>query len=130
MRAKFCDPVYRQIHTQRSKAGTHRAMQDPQFIELRRQQGREIGALNINKTRSPESRARAGKKISAVKLAAVPSGYRELYRALARQNIPAAERLQLVLDQQDRDRRAAVAEIRARTNAMHAKAERERREAY
>lgn len=114
MRRKMADPVFRAEMAEASRAGTARAMQDPEFVERRREIGRRHGLRNIRHTWTPEVRARAGRNISAVKLAHVPADVRDMYRSLVNTGLSAAERLAIVLEHREVRERTAVADVRKR----------------
>jgi hypothetical protein len=127
MKRRLADPMVRAEQTRLSVAGVKRAAQDPAWIEKKRADGRKYGAPNIDKTRSAESRAKAGASISAVKLAHVPPSLRDEYRALRAKGLSAAERAAAVVDRSNRLAKEAI-ERRAREQASAA--ERQKAQAY
>jgi hypothetical protein len=104
-RKRFADPAIRAAHGERTRAGMARAMTDPAFVEERRRLGRVYGAPNIETTRSEESRAKAGKRISAVKLAHIPGDMREDYRRLVRKGFTSAQAVALIEEHVEAERR-------------------------
>lgn len=77
----------------------------------------------LERARSPDSRARAGRSISERALADIPPAYRDEHRRLVKsKRIPAAESRQLISIQVEHDKRKAqqrfAEELRARAEAM------------
>ncbi|WP_139809985.1 hypothetical protein [Sphingomonas azotifigens] len=108
------DPARQAEHRARVRATVERARIDnPAFFEARRENGRRHGPRNIDKSWAPEARAKAGRSISARRLAHIPSEYRDLYRDLTKQDLTAAERERIVLDHAARDRARIAAEMAA-----------------
>lgn len=130
MRRKFADPLYRDQHIERTREGTARMMQIPGEREKRAAAGRKHGRINLAATRSPEVRARAGRAISATKLAHIPDEYRSWYRELKSQGYTAAERQQMVLDQRERDRTEAGQRVANAIERQRIRAAREKAQAY
>lgn len=121
MKRHFADPAYRANHLQQAKASAAKLMQDPAHRQRLAELGRKVGARNIETTRGSESRQKAGRAISAQRLSHVPSEYRTLYVQLRDKNLPAAERLKMVLEQQAADRRNAGKVVAQHQAAMREK---------
>ncbi|MBB4837273.1 hypothetical protein HNP52_000324 [Sphingomonas kyeonggiensis] len=103
------DPAFHEQHRARVQAAMDRCKQDPAFSAQRREHGRRYGKHNIELTRSPESRAKAGKTNSARRLAHIPPGYRAYYRELIKKKLPATERARLAIERYHLDRAHALA---------------------
>jgi hypothetical protein len=125
MKRVYADPVVKAERSERSRKASQIRLAKPGERERLSQWGRTTGPINLQATRAPEVRAKAGRSISAVKLAHVPSGYRALYMDLKRQQLSAPERLRLVLEQQEADRRNAAQHVAAAEAAMLAKHQRD-----
>ena len=120
--ARWATPGAREEHSRRIKASF--ATLSPAERERFKDAGRkgyhaglalpEVAA----KTNSPAIRAKAGRSISATKLAHVPAAYRPSYRDLVKRGSTAAEALALVTDQAAADQRRAEAAERARIAAL------------
>lgn len=125
MKRVYADPIVAAQRAERSRLAAKKRLEKPGERERLSAWGREVGAKNIAAAHTPEARAKAGRAISAAHLAHVPSAYRALYRDLKRQNLLASERLRLVLEQQEADRRNAGRDVAAADAAMQAKHQRD-----
>lgn len=83
----------------------HRFATDPAFRAMYQQRGREMGALSSAPRTylNPEIQQRANRKSHLNRLAGIPLEYRDEYRRLGHQHIPAAERRQIIAQQIERD---------------------------
>lgn len=124
------DPAFHERHRERVKLAIAERMQDPAFVAAKSEAGRRVGALNLEKTRGPESRAKAGRAISAARLAHIPADQRDLYRDLIRKKVPAAEAIILVAEQAEIERQRAPRLVRQSEQQMRARAEQREQEAY
>jgi hypothetical protein len=126
MLARYQDPTYRAEHRRRTLAGV--AAESEDVREARRRNGREVGSKNIEATRPPEVRARAGLSISATKMAGVPVPQRDEYRRLVRGGYASAAEAKRILAEEAAARaRRDVAEV---LQKQRARAAREKAQAY
>lgn len=96
--------------------------------EARSQAGKLYGQHNLVKTRTPEVRAKAGRAISAARLAHIPTHLRAAYRELMRTRLCKAEEAErIVRESAEQEAKREIAKVNAK---MRAKYEREQREAY
>lgn len=106
------DPINKQRRIERLRAVMQERHQDPEFMEMRREQGRrlqqELRQRPDLRARSltPEARAKAAKASVAKKLAWCPIEYRDAYMKLLRSGrVPAAQARQMILDLIEADQR-------------------------
>lgn len=107
MKARFAQPGYAELHTKRCGEGTRKAMERPEFVAMRREQGRQCGLLGLGHNRkgpgTPERRA-AGRKRHETVMAWCPPEYRPEHHRLVRSKlIPSAEAQRIILQQIDDD---------------------------
>lgn len=109
------DPARQAEHRERVRATVEQARIDnPAFFEARRENGRRHGPGNIGKSWTPEVRAKAGRTISARRLADIPSDYRDMYRDLTKQHLKADERKRIVLEHAAVEQARIAAEMASR----------------
>lgn len=102
MKRRFRDPAYRLAHSRWCADGQRKAMERPEIVALRREQGRRVGSLRLGgialPAGSPE-RIEAGRKRSETIIAWCPLEYRGEYRRLRNSKlIPAPEAKRMILD--------------------------------
>lgn len=105
-------------------------MQQPGEREKRAAAGRKNGIHNLAATRSPEVRARAGRSISATKLAHIPNEYRGWYVELKASGYTAAEREQMVRERLAHDQAEAGQRVANALERQRLRAAREKAQAY
>lgn len=92
-RARNTDPQYADARKAKARKAADTRLANPALVAQMREHGRVIGSRNIVHTRSPEVRAKAGKAVSATRLAHITPEYRELYRLHRKAGDSAAEAL-------------------------------------
>lgn len=110
LREYLADPAVRARRSADGKARFAILMQDPDFAARRSEVGRKYGPRNLESTRSPASREKAGRAISDRKMAHIPPAYRDAYHFLTKsKGLTKAEATAAILADVERDRTAAEA---------------------
>lgn len=108
------DPAYAAAAADRARAAARcrdKAMMRERAIDNRLWEHGHRHRWSVSAPPGSAARARTGARISAAKLAHIPTDYRGEYRRLTRRGVPAAEAERMIRDQADADRRRFVASI-------------------
>lgn len=87
MKERFEDPGYCALHLARTKDGLRKSMKDPEFVAMRREQGRRCGLLRSGQNRygpGTPQRLAAGRSRRETVLGWCPVEYRAEYQRLIR----------------------------------------------
>lgn len=103
---KNADPEFRARMAALVREGIHRALQDPEKLARRIENGRRLAQSHHHSGQSAETRARAAKTRSERAMAWCPPAYRDMYRQIrGLTGILAADAKAAVLEQIEFDRR-------------------------
>lgn len=102
MLEKHADPEFRQLHIERTSAGTRASLLDPVKLKARQENGRRCGMLGLGVQRlgaGHPARIAAGRKLSETRMGWCPLEYRDEYRRLVRSKlVSAAEARRMIED--------------------------------